>query len=819
MKKLVILLFFLSVNFTYGQLTGTVKDATGAPLPYVNVFLKNTYTGTTSNSEGQYELTISNSGSYTVVFQFLGYKTVSKTIKIDSFPYTLNVVLEEENITLNEVVIDAQENPANRIVRAAIKKRKIFLEKLDAYTADFYSKGVIRIKNAPEKFLGQDLGDFDGALDSTRTGIVYLSETISKIIYQKPDLFETITASKVSGNSNGISFNSARDVDFNLYNNTVNINNDIISPIADYAFKYYRYKLEGEFYDSEGHLIYKISLLPKRENDRVFSGVIYIVDETWALFGIDVQVEGSQIQVPPADRIRIRQNLTYDTQEDQWLVRAQSIDFGYSLFGFEGDGSFVANYTNYDLNPTDFSKKNRNEILVFEKDANKKKIDYWSEKRPVPLSTDELKDYIRRDSIETIRNSKVYLDSIDRESNKFSLMNLLVGKTYKDSYNNKSFSISGPIEGIQYNTVQGYNISLNGNFTKQFNEYKKYLSVIGTMNYSIETERFRGTLGVRYRFNAINDAMAWVNFGVRTEQFNTENPISAGHNTISSLLFESNYMKIYDRQFAEIGYRRELFNGLTISSKLSYDKRSALYNNSDRVIAPKSDIEYTSNNPLSPQGFGTAPFSNHSIVRFDANVAIRFGEKYMTYPDFKFNVSNSDFPSLNLNYKKGFGASNSAYNFDHLSARLRQNINLKTTGVLKYNVIGGTFFGNKTLSFIDYKHFNGNLTHINTIGNYLSSFKNMGYYDFSTADGYLEYHVEHDFKGYILGKIPLLNTLNFNLIVGAHGISSKSQLPYNEFNVGLGNLGWKKYRFLRLDYVRSYHNGHTDDALMFGFSL
>lgn len=819
MKKLVILLFFLSVNFTYGQLTGTVKDATGAPLPYVNVFLKNTYTGTTSNSEGQYELTISNSGSYTVVFQFLGYKTVSKTIKIDSFPYTLNVVLEEENITLNEVVIDAQENPANRIVRAAIKKRKIFLEKLDAYTADFYSKGVIRIKNAPEKFLGQDLGDFDGALDSTRTGIVYLSETISKIIYQKPDLFETITASKVSGNSNGISFNSARDVDFNLYNNTVNINNDIISPIADYAFKYYRYKLEGEFYDSEGHLIYKISLLPKRENDRVFSGVIYIVDETWALFGIDVQVEGSQIQVPPADRIRIRQNLTYDTQEDQWLVRAQSIDFGYSLFGFEGDGSFVANYTNYDLNPTDFSKKNRNEILVFEKDANKKKINYWSEKRPVPLSTDELKDYIRRDSIETIRNSKVYLDSIDRESNKFSLMNLLVGKTYKDSYNNKSFSISGPIEGIQYNTVQGYNISLNGNFTKQFNEYKKYLSVIGTMNYSIETERFRGTLGGRYRFNAINDAMAWVNFGVRTEQFNTENPISAGHNTISSLLFESNYMKIYDRQFAEIGYRRELFNGLTISSKLSYDKRSALYNNSDRVIAPKSDIEYTSNNPLSPQGFGTAPFSNHSIVRFDANVAIRFGEKYMTYPDFKFNVSNSDFPSLNLNYKKGFGASNSAYNFDHLSARLRQNINLKTTGVLKYNVIGGTFFGNKTLSFIDYKHFNGNLTHINTIGNYLSSFKNMGYYDFSTADGYLEYHVEHDFKGYILGKIPLLNTLNFNLIVGAHGISSKSQLPYNEFNVGLGNLGWKKYRFLRLDYVRSYHNGHTDDALMFGFSL
>ena len=133
------------------------------------------------------------------------------------------MVLKEENINLNEVVIDAKENPANRIIKAAIAKRQLHLEKLNAYTADFYSKGIIRIVDAPENFMGQDIGDFDGALDSTRTGILYLSETMSKIKYLKPELFETVTASKVSGNSTGISFNSAMDVDFNLYNNTVNI--------------------------------------------------------------------------------------------------------------------------------------------------------------------------------------------------------------------------------------------------------------------------------------------------------------------------------------------------------------------------------------------------------------------------------------------------------------------------------------------------------------------------------------------------------------------------------------------------------------------
>jgi hypothetical protein len=80
-----------------------------------------------------------------------------KELKIESLPHRLDVVMEEEIIDLKEVVIDSQENPANRIIRAAIAKRKFYLEKLDAFTADFYSKGVIRIVDAPEKFMGQEL--------------------------------------------------------------------------------------------------------------------------------------------------------------------------------------------------------------------------------------------------------------------------------------------------------------------------------------------------------------------------------------------------------------------------------------------------------------------------------------------------------------------------------------------------------------------------------------------------------------------------------------------------------------------------------------
>jgi hypothetical protein len=124
MKNLFLLVLLLFTTYVQSQIEGSVTDKKGEALPYVNIFIENTYKGTTSNEDGQYELNISQPGNYTIVFQFLGYKTLTKLIEVETFPFVLDVVLEEENINLKEVVINAQENPANRIIRAAIAKRK-----------------------------------------------------------------------------------------------------------------------------------------------------------------------------------------------------------------------------------------------------------------------------------------------------------------------------------------------------------------------------------------------------------------------------------------------------------------------------------------------------------------------------------------------------------------------------------------------------------------------------------------------------------------------------------------------------------------------
>ena len=175
-------ILFLFTQFACAQITGTIKSAKGEPLSSVNIYIEDTFIGTTSNDEGIYELDITERGNYTIVFKYLGFKTEKQNISIEAFPRTVDMVLEEEEFTLDEVVLETQENPANRIIRQAIANRETMLEKVNAYEAKFYSRGLIRIKNAPEKLLGQEIGDLGGGLDSTRSGIIYLSETITLVL-------------------------------------------------------------------------------------------------------------------------------------------------------------------------------------------------------------------------------------------------------------------------------------------------------------------------------------------------------------------------------------------------------------------------------------------------------------------------------------------------------------------------------------------------------------------------------------------------------------------------------------------------------------
>lgn len=802
------------------QIIGKVTDTEGAPLPFVNVYIENSYIGTTTNDDGNYKLEFDNIKNATIVFQFLGFKTQKKELVLDKKVVVLNVTLDPETFSLDQVVITSGENPADRIVRMAIENRKQNSEKLNAYTADFYSRGLWKMKDVPVKIMGQEVGDLEGALDSTRTGIVYLSETISKIAFQKPnDFFERIVASKVSGNDNGFSFNSARDANFSFYENTIDINAALVSPIANNAFSYYRYKLEGVFYEN-GQLINRIRVIPKRPNDRIFKGLIYIVEDSWQLYGVELTTNGTAIQVPFIEELVFKQNFSYDETETFWVKRSQTIDFSFGFMGFNGDGRFTAVYSNYNFNPGFDAKTFSNEVLFFEPEANKKDTLFWKGIRPVPLTDEEINDYVRRDSIQTLRQSKTYLDSIDQKTNKFSLLDPITGYSYSNTYKKWRLSYKGIMRNVNFNTLQGWNISSGLSYSKWYDENRtRVFSANLDGNYGFADDKLRLSGSVSKRFNRLKRNTISVSGGKKVQQFNTSEPISPLINTVSSLFFERNFLKAYDLTYASVNYSQELFNGLSFWAGLGYEERDPLFNKSNQVTIRNKGVSYTSNNPLAPDDFENAAIDSHHIWKTSLAFAIRFGQKYMTYPDGKFNISTGAYPAINFFYTKGFAASNSNYDFDQLHMRIFQSVNLKNKGRLSYNLKTGTFINGNDISFADYQHFNGNQTRVGTTFSYTNVFHLLPYYALSTNGSYFEGHLEHDFKGFILGKLPLINKLNYNLVAGAHFLSTENNKPYSEISIGMDNLGFGKFRFLRLDYVHSFFEGNDKGAFIFGLKF
>lgn len=101
-----------------GTITGNVTEATqGLPLPGVNVVVKGTTTGTTTDFDGNFEIGVSSFPA-TLVFSSLGYANTEVRVTGET---SLNVTLEESATGLEEVVVTGlassvkRENLANAV--------------------------------------------------------------------------------------------------------------------------------------------------------------------------------------------------------------------------------------------------------------------------------------------------------------------------------------------------------------------------------------------------------------------------------------------------------------------------------------------------------------------------------------------------------------------------------------------------------------------------------------------------------------------------------------------------------------------------------
>jgi hypothetical protein len=824
MKNYILLAFLFFSITNFAQIKGTITDEKGNPLPFVSVFEENTYTGTTSNEQGKYQLNVKEIGKNKITFQYLGFKTQKIAVKPDSKTIILDVKMQEESFNLNEVIIDPKNNPANAIIKSAIANKKENSEKTSRYKADFYSKGIFRVKDLPKKILGQkiDLGeDMASNLDSTGTGILYLSETISKVTFEKPNkLKENIIASKISGNNRGYSYNTAALSTYDFYDNTLDFDIKLISPIANNAFSYYNYKLEGTFFDDNNNEIHKIKVTPKRDKEPVFEGYIYIVDDSFAIYALDLDIKGYRMKNEFTETMTIKQSFSYNTTNKIWSKNAQTLSFNAGIFGVKFSGQFNYIYSNYEF-PNSFEKKTfGNEIVAFDLNANKKDNEFWNQIRPIPLTLEESADYTKKDSLQTIRKSQKYTDSVDAKTNKFKIWDILKGYEYKNTFKKYSFEYDGllNVTSLSFNTVQGFNFDSGFSFKKWNEENGKSTFVKTNFNYGFSEERFRVTGEFNHKFNNINYATINISGGTRVAQFNGAEPISKFINSISSLFFKDNYMKLYNLEFAQINYSQDIANGINLNARVGYEQRKPLFNTTDYSFFKRDDL-YSSNNPLAPNDFETPGFDPHHLFKANLTARINFGNKYISRPDGRYNFKDDKYPTVFLAIEKAFAANEKKYEFERVGAAVQYDLSLGNKGLLGMNLRAGKFFNAENISFIDYRHFNGNQTHIGTSDRYLNVFNLMPYYSNSTNDSYFEMHLEHNDMGFIMNKIPLLNLLKSTMNLGFHSLSIPDRKPYSEFTIGLDNLGFGKFKLFRIDYVHSYQSGIEQNGVVFGLKI
>jgi TonB-linked SusC/RagA family outer membrane protein len=101
-----VLVFILSSACIYAQKTvaGTVNDNNGVPLPGVNIVVKGTSNGATTDFDGKYSIN-TQSATDVLTISYVGFKTQEITVGNQS---TINITLQEDAEALSEVVITAQ---------------------------------------------------------------------------------------------------------------------------------------------------------------------------------------------------------------------------------------------------------------------------------------------------------------------------------------------------------------------------------------------------------------------------------------------------------------------------------------------------------------------------------------------------------------------------------------------------------------------------------------------------------------------------------------------------------------------------------------
>lgn len=781
---------------------GKIIDASNQEaIPFVNVSFRGTDVGTISENDGRFYLE-TNIKIDSLQISYIGYET--KVFKIENKKTTsLDVELEPADVALNEIVVHAGENPANRIVKNIIKnKKKNNPERLNYFQCDVYNKLELDLTNINDKFQKRKVFNkfqfvFDMKDSSKVLGKSYLpvliSENYTQYFYQKrPERKkEIIIANKISGieNKSYSEFTGQMYIEVNMYQNYVNLFGKLfVSPFANTGLMVYKYFLEDSTFINN-KWCYNISYKPKRKQERTFHGDFWVNDSTWAIVKVNARIsEDANINyvhdlIMEQEYSQYFDSVWFKTR-DKLLVDISMLNKTQGLIGRK-----LAVYKNLRLDRKDtafFSANKLNEAVILDTVADDD-IPYWDSVRPEKLSGQEEQIYQMVDSIKDVPIFRTFSDII-----------YLLAYGY---YVHNNFEYGPYFKTYSFNPIEGNRFRIGGRTSNQFSTN---LMLYGHIAYGTKDNAFKYGLGALYMINKnprftidlfYEDDLSLL--GQSVNAFSEDNILASilSVRPNDNLLKLKRYRLLLEKEwFVGFSNKLRLFHGLLLPSE-------------------KIHFQDAANNQTWPE----LVVSEISLkTRFAYNEKVLSGE-------FERVSLGTTYPIFELDLTAGFkGVLNSDFGYYRTSLKVSQGIDVGLLGYFKYAFRIGKIWGKVPFPLL-YLH-EGNETYALDD----QAYNLLNYYELG-SDFYQSIYLEHKFQGLFFNKIPLFRKLKWREVVQMKllngSISEKNKQvwdfpaslseigqPYMEVGVGIENI----FKVFRIDAMWRITNREKNNVQKFG---
>lgn len=804
--KIKIAIYFLLLGFiANAQLTvkGKVVDEQNEPLPFVNVFLKGTTNGTTTDDNGEFSFSTKKKRG-TLEVSFVGFKTF--TTRVNSKSKFLTIVLKEENNQLEEVVIvtrpkkrlKKKENPAYKILKEVWKrKKKNGLKLVDYYQYRKHVTTEIGFNNLDSTFIKKVFEDEKNSaidelkFDSNGTNYyipIYLTEVIYQIYGNNKSnkVRKDIEAEKKQGILNqGFIFDRVANTfqNINLYNNNITIlKKSFVSPISTTGFETYDYVLHDSTMVNNKKM-YNIFFFPRRTGDLAFEGNLWVSDKNFAINKVNMKVHKD-----------INLNFVRSLEfEKEYVIKNDSI-FLPKKDVYIGDFTFLdKNEKNKGL-----TIRKSNEFLTYE--LNKPKPPTFYDKKVVKYSPTQFFKNDKYWQKNTNAANTLTYKMINRVKEKKKIKNISgILNTFASGYITISPTIQlGPLwTTFAKNKVEGTRLKLA---FRTFRNIHDRFRLSGHLAYGTRDQKAKYGLEARYLLTYKSRVSTGIAYSNDIEQlgsklFNTSQLLGDAFATNALFSRGDNFYLSRVKKLA-INIDINPIKNFNFGVNFNHTKITSAAPNLFKI----DYLDKNGNKKSKLTEFSTDTFISYTPGRFVYGLGVqqRFGK----------NI----FPTFILNWHKGYKALGGGFNYNKVQFLYSQPLLLGKLGLLDATLEAGKTFEAVPLSLLSPIPANQTLSLVR------NTFSLQNYYDFVT-DTYVSTHLEHHFNGLILNKIPLLNRLKLRSLItfrAAYGTISNankainaSSIIYNapnnqlyyEYGVGLENIGYGNLRLFRLDAI------------------